>query len=253
MKLINGRKRQEFYIGDRALLRDKRIKADAKNIYHVLCSLSETCDSVFPSHAWLASEIGYNTDVIRTDNMTDEEYLDIKDKKLKAIQKWVKEKLDELESINLIKVIKRVGYTNEYIVLDYEDNTKIEKIENNPPQKSRETPHKKVGETPHKKVGEETRIEKQENRIENFSENEIVEVIEFQQRINESPKQFENRIENYKKNNINKNKIYEIKYLQDLYSDEELVKEKEREEEKKRIIEETKQKLREKKFRQMQS
>jgi len=107
-KIVSKKKYKQFYIGDRELLRDKRLSADAKNIYIVLSSLAETCENVCPSYLWLAEEIGYS---VKNSDGTE--------KAVSTINEWVGKRIAELEKLGVIKKIRKDrGF--DYEVYDYD-------------------------------------------------------------------------------------------------------------------------------------
>lgn len=139
MQIFNKKKNhKQFYIGDRDFLRDKRLSADAKNIYIVLNSLAETCENICPSYNWIAQEIGYKTE----------------GKEYRSITRFISTKLDELINLNLIKKIVREGTSCDFEVYDYTPDKNVPG-----------TPDKKVQGTLYKNVPLERREEKEEVRV----------------------------------------------------------------------------------------
>lgn len=147
-KLINRKTPKQFFIGDRDILRDTRISSASKSLYYVLSSLAESCENVCPSHSWLAKEIGYNSE----------------GKEARTIHKFVSSKLNELVAIKAIKIIKNIGYTNDYEIYDYPVLGSVPKSTGGLYQKVQGTPDKKVQGGVYQKVHIEIREEKEEEK-----------------------------------------------------------------------------------------
>jgi hypothetical protein len=124
-KLINKTTPKQFFVGDRAMLRDKRLSADAKNIYIVLRSLGESCDNVCPTYPWIANEIGYETE----------------GKSNQSISRFILAKMEELEKLEMIlRVRKDRGY--DYEIYDYSPESHSTKVMSDTQQKGRLTLNK---------------------------------------------------------------------------------------------------------------
>ena len=109
ISIINKLQPNQFYIGDRALMRDTRLSADAKNIYHLLVSMAQSCQNVAPSQEWIAQEIGYN--IYNEDGSK---------KSSQAISKFIKSKTDELVALHMVvKSRDQVNIRYTYEVYEY--------------------------------------------------------------------------------------------------------------------------------------
>jgi hypothetical protein len=147
-KLINKKTPKQFFVGDREILRDIKVTSDAKSLYFVLSSLAESCENVCPSHLWLAKEIGYDTEA----------------KEARTIHRFVSKKLNELVAIKAIKIIKNIGYTNDYEIYDYPILHSVQKSTGGLYKKVQSTPDKKVQGGVAKNVHIEIREEKKEDK-----------------------------------------------------------------------------------------
>jgi hypothetical protein len=150
-RVINKTRAKQFFIGDRELLREKRISADAKNIYIVLRSLSETCDNVCPSYLWIAFEIGYEST----------------GKTEQATCQFISRKIHELVSMKMVQQLRKSkGF--DYEVYDYDVDVVQESLNKN----VESSLNKNVESSLNKNVDLVIREKKQENSSrEEFKEN----------------------------------------------------------------------------------
>jgi hypothetical protein len=128
-KIINNLPPESYVKLDRELLRDKRLSAESKLLYGVFVALARSCENVFPSYRWLASEIGYEYE------SRDENYDEAKAEK--ATGAYIAKYVEELVRLNMVIKIVNPGKACDYQINNY-----------NPPLKSGDTPHEKVGGNP---------------------------------------------------------------------------------------------------------
>lgn len=133
-KITNKRKSAGFVRLDRSLLRDTRLKSNHKILYALFCSMSETMESVFPSYAWIAKEIGY--EYTGKAKPGSEEYE-------RALSKFISSNLEPIINLGWIKKINNNGESCEYEVYDHDCNPEQKsthplnkKVQGNPEQKS---------------------------------------------------------------------------------------------------------------------
>ena len=156
-KLINKMRPRAWVSLDLELMRDKRLNSDQKLIYARLCNLAQSCENVFPTYTWIASEIGYDTEV--ADNATEEE----KAKKYDAIRRFISRQLAELENLKLIVKVANPGKSNDYEIYDY---TPENKETCTPDKNVQAPPDKNVQGTPDKNVLIDKKEEKEKERRE---------------------------------------------------------------------------------------
>lgn len=135
-KIINKRKPNNWVRFDRSLMRDTRLKSHHKIIYLLFCSLSESCDNVYPSYSWIAEEVGYNYTGKHKKGSKEYE---------SALQQFVSNNLEPLIKLGWIKKINNKGSSCDYEVFDHDCN------EQNPQEKSWDTPKKNLRGNPQEK------------------------------------------------------------------------------------------------------
>lgn len=133
MQIINKRKNQGWVKFDRSLMRDTRLKSHHKVLYLLLCSLSDTCDQVYPTYSWIASEVGYQYS--GKAEVGSYEYED-------ALQKFVSANLEPLINLGWIKKINKQGKSCDYEIYDHDCD---------PGEKSPNTPEKNLLGNPREK------------------------------------------------------------------------------------------------------
>lgn len=144
MKIKNKRVSKQWVQYDRSLMRDKRLKSNHKQIYLLFCSLSESCNTVYPSYAWIAEEVGYEYNGKYEVGSKQYEW---------AMKKFVQENIQPLIDLGWIKKTNINGQSCDYEVYDHDCD------------RGEKTPHpveKKVHGTVEKKVHVDKREELQE-------------------------------------------------------------------------------------------
>lgn len=134
MRIINNRKPNNWVKFDRALMRDTRLKSPQKVLYLLFCSLSESMDSVYPSYAWIAEEVGYQYTGQAEKGSKDYE---------SAMQQFIAYNLKPLIDLGWIKKTNNKGASCDYEVYDHDCG--------NPQEKSSDTPKKNLRGNPQEK------------------------------------------------------------------------------------------------------
>jgi hypothetical protein len=118
-QLINKTKPDNYVKTDRSLLRDKRLKPTPKLIYSLLHNLAKSCEKVFPTHFWIAIEIGVETEPTPEEIATHglEKARANKDR---AVRKYIRENLEPLLHLGLIKAVETPGKGYDYEIYDYD-------------------------------------------------------------------------------------------------------------------------------------
>lgn len=160
MKIINKRKPNNWVKFDRSLMRDKRLKSHHKIIYLLFCSLSESCENIYPSYSWIAEEVGYSYN--GKHKVGSKEYDS-------ALQQFVATNLEPLIKLGWIKKINNKGGSCDYEVFDHDCD---------PQEKSSNPPKKNLGGDPQEKSSisyksiklKETSVEPQPQNLEKKEE-----------------------------------------------------------------------------------
>jgi hypothetical protein len=137
MKIINKRKAEGWVKFDRSLMRDTRVKSNHKAIYLLFCSLSETCENVYPTYAWIAGEVGYKYE--GKEEVGSPQYH-------AAMQAFVAYNLEPIIKLGWIKKINKSGSSCDYEIFDHDCGQ-----ESNPQEKSSNPPQKNLRGNPQEK------------------------------------------------------------------------------------------------------
>lgn len=221
-KIINKRRVEQYVRLDRELMRDTRLKSNHKLLYALFCSLSESCENVFPSYSWLATEVGYEYNGKAEKGSIEAE---------RAMKAFISDNLQPLIDLGLIVKIVNNGGTCDYEVYDFD---RVEK--------STPTVKKKVhGNRVEKSTLEKEDIEKEEERVEQptfLIENNIKELLEskfpdlvnfpalykiVQAIENKAPKNYKEYI-NFVAENKKGEKVFIAKYWQEYFFEDFWVK-----------------------------
>lgn len=140
MPQIINKTTESYVVATRALLADIELTQTAKVLYLVFLSLAQSCDNVFPSYKWLASQIGYQTAMKPETKIKFTTAAELEIHIEQCIGKYIKQYTDELHNAELVTKSLEKGSVHTYSVKNYHSRDPVEK--------SKGSPEKKVGGNP---------------------------------------------------------------------------------------------------------